>query len=207
AALERWHIAVDDTGGDALIDTLAGRFAGLIAEAAFGGLPPVTLLALLKHPLFRLGERESGHDRAVAALRRAILRGPRPRPGTAGIADALARFREERPKLHRRDPRILIREADVDAASALVARLAAAFAPLEKLGSKPRHFGEIATAHRAAFAALASGGDGDDLTAVLTAFDDIAARSPGDDVDVAPADYPELFAAAVADRVVRRPDR
>src|SRR6516165_7833616 len=55
AALERWHIAVDDSGGDALTDTPAGRFTRLIAEAAFGGLPPVTLLALLKHPLFRLG--------------------------------------------------------------------------------------------------------------------------------------------------------
>jgi ATP-dependent helicase/nuclease subunit B len=214
AALERWDIAVDDTGGDALIDTPAGRFAGLIAEATSGGLPPVTLLALLKHPLFRLGERDGGHDRAVAALERAILRGPRPRPGTAGIADALARFQEERPKLHRRDPRILIREADVDAASALVARLAAAFAPLEGLGSKPRHFGKIATAHRSVLMALASGRDGaaaalagDDGAAVLTAFDDITARPAGDDVEVAPADYPELFAAAVAERVVRRPDR
>ena len=207
AALERWDIAVDDTGGDALIDTPAGRFARLIADAAFGGLPPVTLLALLKHPLFRLGEREGGNDRAVAALERAILRGPRPRPGTVGIADALARFREERPTLHRRDPRILIREADLDAAVKLVASLATVLAPLERLGAKPRGFGEIATAHQAAFTALASRGVGDDVMAVLTAFEEIAARPPGDDVEVAPADYPELFAAAVADRVVRRPDR
>jgi ATP-dependent helicase/nuclease subunit B len=214
AALERWDVVVDDSGGDALTDTPAGRFARLIAEAAFGGLPPVTLLALLKHPLFRLGEREGGHDRAVAALERAILRGPRPRPGTAGIADALARFREERQALHRRDPRILIREADLDVARTLVARLAAAFAPLEGLGSRPRRFVEIGTAHRAALIALATGRDGhaaaltgDDGAAVLSAFDDIAARPAGDDIEVAPADYAELFAAAIADRVVRRPDR
>jgi ATP-dependent helicase/nuclease subunit B len=214
AALDRWDITVDDSGGDALTDTPAGRFARLIAEAAFGGLPPVTLLALLKHPLFRLGEREGGHDRAVAALERAILRGPRPRPGTAGIADALARFTEERPTLHRRDPRILIRDADLDAATTLVARLATAFVPLERLGPKARRFGEVATAHRAVFAALASGRDGDaaalagdDGAAILTAFEEIAARPAGDDVEVAPADYPELFAAAIADRVVRRLDR
>ena len=54
-ALERWHIPVDDSGGDALPDTSAGRFARLAAEAALGGLAPVTLLALLKHPLTRLG--------------------------------------------------------------------------------------------------------------------------------------------------------
>src|SRR5262249_17250413 len=109
AALARWDIDVDDTGGDALCDTSAGRFARLIAEAALDGLPPVTLLALLKHPLLRLGQAEGGHDRAIAALERAILRGPRPRPGVAGLADALTTFRAERPKLHRRDPHILIR--------------------------------------------------------------------------------------------------
>jgi ATP-dependent helicase/nuclease subunit B len=214
AALERWDIAVDDSGGDALIDTPAGRFARLVAEAGFGGLPPVTLLALLKHPLFRLGKREGGHDRAIAALERAILRGPRPRPGTAGIAEALARFREGRATLHRRDPRILIRKADLDAATTLVARFAAAFAPLEGLERRPWRFGEIATAHRAVFAALASGRDGDatappgdDGAAVLSAFDDITARGAGDDLEVASTDYPELFAAALADRVVRRPER
>jgi len=214
AALERWDIAVDDSGGDALTDTPAGRFARLIAEAAFGGLPPVTLLALLKHPLFRLGEPEGGHDRAIAALERAILRGPRPRPGTTGIADALARFRQERPTLHRRDPRILIREPDLDRAATLVARLTAALAPLEKLGAQPRRFGELATAHRAVLVALSSERDGDgaalaadDGAALLSAFDEIVARSPADDLAVAPADYPELFAASIADRVVRRPDR
>jgi ATP-dependent helicase/nuclease subunit B len=214
AALERWDIAVDDSGGDALTDTPAGRFARLIAEAAFGGLPPVTLLALLKHPLFRLGEPEGGHDRAIAALERAILRGPRPRPGATGIADALARFRQERPTLHRRDPRILIREPDLDRAETLVARLATALAHLEKLGAQPRRFGELATAHRAVLVALSSERDGDgaalaadDGAALLSAFDEIVARSPADDLAVAPADYPELFAASIADRVVRRPDR
>ena len=55
AALKRWDIAAEDSGGDALADTPAGIFARLAAEAALGGLAPVTLLALLKHPLLRLG--------------------------------------------------------------------------------------------------------------------------------------------------------
>jgi ATP-dependent helicase/nuclease subunit B len=214
AALERWQIAVDDSGGDAVTDTPAGRFARLIAEAAIGGLPPITLLALLKHPLFRLGKPEGGHDRAVAALERAILRGPRPRPGSAGIADALARFRQERPTLHRRDPRILIRETDLDEAATLVTDLMTVLAPLEKLGRQPRRFGEFAAAHRDVLVVLATGRardgaalEGDDGAALLSAFDDIVARAPGDDLEVAPADYPELFAASIADRMVRRPDR
>jgi len=46
AALERWRVPVDDSGGDNLADTSAGRFARLAAEAALNGLEPVTLLAL-----------------------------------------------------------------------------------------------------------------------------------------------------------------
>ena len=83
AALQRWNVAVDDSGGDALADTQAGVFARLAVEAALGGLAPVTLLALLKHPLLRLGAAQGTHDHAVATLERAVLRGPRPKPGTA----------------------------------------------------------------------------------------------------------------------------
>ena len=55
AALGRWNLAFDDSGGDALMDTSAGIFARLTAEAAANQLEPPTLLALLKHPLCRLG--------------------------------------------------------------------------------------------------------------------------------------------------------
>ena len=82
AALERWNVPVDDSGGDALADTPAGVFARLAAEAALGGLAPVPLLALLKHPLLRLGAPADAHARAVAALERAVLRGPRPKAGS-----------------------------------------------------------------------------------------------------------------------------
>ena len=55
AALARWNIAAEDSGGEALAETPAGIFARLAAETAFGRLAPVTLLALLKHPLLRVG--------------------------------------------------------------------------------------------------------------------------------------------------------
>ena len=93
AALERWNVAVDDSGGDALADTPAGVFARLVAEAALDGLAPVTLLALLKHPLMRLGAGAGAH-RAIATLEQAVLRGPRPKPGTAGLVHALETFRD-----------------------------------------------------------------------------------------------------------------
>src|SRR6202035_1293721 len=55
AALGRWNLAYDDSGGDALMETAAGIFARLTAESAAKQLEPPTLLALLKHPLCRLG--------------------------------------------------------------------------------------------------------------------------------------------------------
>src|SRR5436853_7679704 len=55
AALGRWNIEADDSGGDALPDTEAGVFARLVAQVALGGLEPVVLLALSKHGRFRLG--------------------------------------------------------------------------------------------------------------------------------------------------------
>src|SRR6185503_5122617 len=50
AALQRWNLDFDDSGGDALIETPAGIFARLAAETIAKGLEPPTLLALLKHP-------------------------------------------------------------------------------------------------------------------------------------------------------------
>src|SRR5262249_59673564 len=90
AALERWNVAVDDSGGDALAETSAGLFARLAAEAALGGVAPVALLALIKHPLLRLGAAARAHARTIAVPENAGLRGPRPRPGTAGLAGTLA---------------------------------------------------------------------------------------------------------------------
>ena len=79
AALARWNVPVDDSGGDALPDTPGGVFARLAAEVALEGVEPVTLLALLKHPLCTMAE-----PGAVSTLERAVLRGPRPKSGTAG---------------------------------------------------------------------------------------------------------------------------
>ena len=119
AALARWNVPVDDSGGDALPATPAGNFARLVVDAAFGGLAPVALLALLKHPLFRLGGHLGAHTAAITTLERAIFRGPRPRPGTDGLGRALTTFRGELAKfkakeasdLHGSDPRVLVDRA------------------------------------------------------------------------------------------------
>jgi len=216
AALARWSIAAEDSSGQPLSETSAGIFARLAADAALGRLAPVTLLALLKHPLFRLGGEEQ--TRAVAALERAVLRGPRPRAGSAGLAHALKTFsgelekfhRKEKTDLHPSDPRITLRDEDLAAAADLVARLGEALAPLESIAGQSLRLSDVVAAHQKVVATLSrqAGSEiafaGPDGTKLATAFDEFAASPAAAALLVGTSDYVELFTALIADRVVRR---
>ena len=213
AALERWRVPVDDSGGDALADTQAGAFARLTAEAALKGLEPVTLLALLKHPLLRLGQDHGAQAHAVSVLERALLRGPRPKPGCEGLAHALDTFRTTRGDMHRSDPRWLIEENELGAAGALIGKLAAALAPLETLPRGDHALAKLAAAHRQAIETLSRDADGiaaafddHDGMALARAFEDIVTTPAAAGLALAAGDYVEVFHAAVRDRVVRRPE-
>jgi ATP-dependent helicase/nuclease subunit B len=193
AALARWSAPVDDSGGEALADTPEGVFARLVADAALDGLAPVKLLAMLKHPLCRVDPM------AVTALERAILRGPRPKAGTAGLADGLKSFRTEYDKarrreeseLHRSDPRLDMRKGELDDAAALVEQLAKALSPLETLGPATLPLSQIAERHRTVVEALGS------LTEQLDdVFDEMI---EGGRIPVRPSDYAETLQAALAD--------
>jgi ATP-dependent helicase/nuclease subunit B len=211
AALGRWNIEADDSGGDALPDTEAGVFARLTAQAALGGLEPVTLLALCKHARFRLGAAAGAHTRAIATLELAVLRGPRPRPGTKGLAHALATLRATKETLHGSDPRKRITNADLDAAQALVERLSAALAPLED--TKGKHsFSALAALHADAVRALSANDSGmeaafagEDGAKLADAFAEIAEQRA--DLRAAPGDYADLFETAIAGEVCRRAGR
>ena len=217
AALDRWGITAEDTGGDRLADTPAGVFARLAADAALGDLAPVTLLGLLKHPLLRLGARDNA--RAVVALERAILRGPRPRAGTAGLSQALEAFCAQHKKyrskegsdLHGSDPRLGLSDNDLSAAADLVRRLAEALAPFESLGTGEHALSDIAARHRDLLAALSRDGQhehafaGADGTKLADAFEDLVVSEAAAALRIAPSDYVELVAAVLADRVVRPP--
>ncbi len=89
--LGRWQIAIDDSAGRPLAHTSAGTFLCLLAEAAEADFAPVPLLALLKHPFASLGGDPASFRNHARALDRLALRGPRPDPGLAGIAKAIAR--------------------------------------------------------------------------------------------------------------------
>jgi len=213
AALERWRVPVDDSGGDSLADTAAGVFARLASEAALKGLEPIALLALLKYPLLRLGRDSGAHGQAISVLERALLRGPRPKPGTEGLAHALVTFRATRHDMHRSDPRWLIDDTALDTAAALIDTLAAALAPLEKLPRGDYALAKLAGAHRQTVEMLSRDGEGiavafdnHDGIALGSAFEDIVTTPAAAGLALAAADYVEVFHTAIADRVVRKPE-
>ncbi len=223
AALARWNLDFDDSGGDALIETSAGIFARLAAEAVANGLEPPTLLALLKHPLCRLGGGPGAHAAAVEAFELALLRGTRPQAGTQGLAQDFARFRDELAKLrnkemsslHGSEKRARLKDSQLDRVQALIGKLQAALAPMESLSStRPYDLTEIATRHREVLVALSEDADGiaaafegQDGLALASAFDDLLAEQRQSGLSVTLPDYPEVFQTAFADRAVRRPER
>jgi ATP-dependent helicase/nuclease subunit B len=199
AALARWNVPVEDSRGVSLADTPAGLFARLAAEAAIEGAAPVPLLALLKHPSAPFAPE------AVAAIERAILRGARPRHGTAGLQSALAAFRDDlannragKPSsLHRSDPRLSLTDAELDAAATVIAQLKTALAPLEQLPRAALPIAAIAARHAEVVAAL--GGMTQELD---EAFDEIGRAGA---LSVDPSDYAELFHATIAGKTIYRP--
>jgi ATP-dependent helicase/nuclease subunit B len=222
AALGRWNLAYDDSGGDALMDTPTGIFARLAAEAAARQLEPPTLLALLKHPLCRLGAAPGAFKQATEVLELALLRGTRPQAGSGGLAQDLARFRLElknlragtTSSLHASEPRTRLADKELDGAQRLIAQLQRALASLESLNrSKPFDFAELAQRHRDALIELSRDEqgvafvfEGPQGSALASAFDDLLGEGKPSGLTVELTDYPDVFQTAFADRMVRRPE-
>ena len=222
AGLARWNLAFDDSGGDALMETAAGIFARLAAQAAANELEPPTLLALLKHPKFRLGRASGAFKGAIEHLELALLRGTRPPAGSRGLAQDLARFRDELLKLrrgeasalHGSEPRARLGDEALDRVQRLVDRLRTALAPLEGLpSSTPYDFAELAVRHRDVLIELSRDEHGDAMafegpsgSALAGAFDDLCGGRAPAGLMVELGEYPEVFQTAFADRMVRRPE-
>jgi len=79
ARLERWGVEADSSAGAPLAGTPVGVLMALVAQAIQDPGGPVGLLAILKHPLVRLGLTGEALGAASRALERHALRGPRGR--------------------------------------------------------------------------------------------------------------------------------
>ena len=90
AALQRWHIDIDDSAGRPLASCQAGGFLQCLVTMFAEDFAPVPLLAVLKHPLAAGGLSPSDFRARVNELERTVLRGYRLPGGLPGLCAAIA---------------------------------------------------------------------------------------------------------------------
>lgn len=211
--LETWGLVVDDSAGWPLAKTPPGMFMDLLAEAVHQDLAPVALMALLKHPLARLGRSAGDMRRAARLLELTAFRQPVLATGLPAAKEAMRRTRRRVEDGALRHPVYrTLRAADWEAVETLLADLERALAPLAAAyrGAEPDTVQAFARAHIAAAEALATdetgsaaalwrGEAGEALTLLL-------AELLGEDVPglrIAARDYAELYRGLVAGQAVR----
>ena len=156
--LEAWGIRVDDSAGRPFAKTVPGTFFDLVISAIAKGFAPAETMALLKHPLTRLGLDAFQVRRAARALEIAVLRHLYLGSGLKGLSAALTQAEAEVATGTRRGAAVKrLWPEDWKGAHDLLARLTTAYAPLSAIfanrGEQPLH--AIAAAHVATAQALA----------------------------------------------------
>lgn len=87
--LGRFGIAIDDAAGIPLTRTPPFAYLRLLADVVESGFAPVPLLSFLKHPLTALGLAPGACRDLARQLERAVLRGPRAKPGLDELRNLL----------------------------------------------------------------------------------------------------------------------
>ncbi|MFO1247797.1 MAG: double-strand break repair protein AddB [Alphaproteobacteria bacterium] len=199
--MARWGVTIDDSAGRPLAHAAAGTFLCLLAEAAEAQFAPVPLLALLKHPFARRGQDGATFRARARELDRWCLRGPRPDPGLAGIATAIAQAA---------CARVPPPAEDLKQLSEWWGEIAAILAPLEDLfAQKEAPLLALLDTHIAAAEALAcdentncilwANDDGDAAANLVAALHDAAAGLD----PIAPSSWPPLFRSLAMKTPVR----
>lgn len=214
--LEAWGIRVDDSAGRPFPKTVPGAFLDLVVGAVTHDFAPAPLMALLKHPLTRLGMEPFHARRGARALEVAAFRGAYLGRGLDGVRTALERAEVQR--LQKRGTRALLTLWDADLAHAhtLLDRLAAALAPLISLyATKAQSLKALLAAHLSAAEAMVSqplqpdGKEppselyiGEAGQAASALFGELTAAGMPD-IAIAPADYADLYRSLVATLNIR----
>ncbi len=212
ARLEKWDIRVDDSAGRPLARTPPGVFLDLIAEVVGNGFSPVSLLALLKHPLARLGRPPAAIRQAARTLELIAFRRPQLASGLAGARGVVERTKAtlaENPE--KRSVIGRLGEAGCLEAEALLGDLQSAFWPLLQLQNGDAHgvrtFFEAHTKVAEALACDESGDvshvwRGDAGEALALHFAEILSGSAVDP-DITARDYSEFYRSLLRGGVVR----
>jgi ATP-dependent helicase/nuclease subunit B len=205
ARLKSFDLAIDDSAGVPVARTVPGAFLDLVLDAAESGFGAAALMALLKHPLTRLGRSPGAIRRAARALERGAFRDIYIGQGLAGVAEALQAAREDGKRRRR------ISSSELQAALRLVADLDLAFAPLAALyrDDAPHSATRLAEAHSQVAEALvrdqagSSSGlwQGDAGEAMSVLFAELIVEGGG--VQLTAADYGPFYRSLLAGRVAR----
>lgn len=116
ATLKRWNINADDSAGIPLDQTQTGLFLRLIMAVLRDDFSPVSVLALLKHPLMAGGHEPAQIRHMARALEHAILRGVSPMGGVQGYRNALTNLaNSDSPFDTNKKPHIPMAQQAVDA--------------------------------------------------------------------------------------------
>lgn len=152
ARLKSYGLAIDDSAGLPVARTMPGAFLDLLLSVVESDFAPPELMALLKHPLVRLGRAPGTIRRLARMLERTLFRDIYLGRGLAGFAWVLQKAKT----------RSRVSEEDHAALSSLVQDLQQAFAPLAALfASKSDHsISALAEAQAATAEALARDEEG-----------------------------------------------
>ncbi|PSC03355.1 double-strand break repair protein AddB [Alsobacter soli] len=216
AELKRWDIPLDDSAGQPLGRTGPGVLARLTAEAAAEDFAAAHLLALLDHPLCRLGLPRTAVLRGRSALEIGVLRGPVLPRGLEALAAAMERaeIANNDAEKRKRMPgaRKRLHAADWQAARDVVAALRQAFAGFQP-ASGAVDLVALVGAHQAALEAIGQpapeeggGAFADPAGEELLALFDEATQRPVSGIEGRFSDYPAFFSGLMSGRVARRPD-
>jgi double-strand break repair protein AddB len=152
--LKGYGLAIDDSAGLPVARTIPGAFLDLLLSVVESDFAPPEIMALLKHPLVRLGRAPATIRGLVRMLERTLFRDIYLGRGLAGVAWALQKAKSRVP------------EDDHAALSSLVQDLQQAFAPLAALFASKSDYSTSALAEAQAAAAEALARDEEGKTIV-----------------------------------------
>ena len=130
--LARWDIHVDDSGGERLGATPEGALADLLLACALEAQPSIALLAMLTHPLFRMGREAQEVERLARLIDVGLLR--MVLPDDAGLAEMIASAQKASQSRDGHPAAKRITDADWRAIEALLGEVETLLAPLRTLG-------------------------------------------------------------------------
>ena len=216
--LEAWGIRVDDSAGRPFAKTVPGAFLALVINAVVSKFAPAETMALLRHPLCRMGFATFDIRRFARALEISAFRRPYLGRGIEGILAGLENADlDEDHRKHRAAERLW--PEDIQGARAVITKMTEAFQPLNDLyeiDAKHR-LADLARAHAATAEALASlpaenESDGPAEANPLWQGEagDVASRFFADllkpetpNIEIQASDYADLYATLLARENVR----